>query len=220
MFFKKSKLRKSIIFIFILGISISNVGAKTIEVMECEYTNLYKEWLKLSDSEKAKVDEPIKCKMNEVFFSSVESSVKETYQSSKFDLRDYSYVTSVKNQSNTGLCWAFSSLASIESNLLMQNLGTYDFSEAHMGFSAQNKSFSGLMPVNREYDSGANWFIASAYLLNRMGPVLETDMPFSLVTTSSATTPSKSLSSISIFSVPSSSSSALAKSVLAIFLKL
>lgn len=42
--------------------------------------------------------EPTKCKTDDIFFSSVGSKVSETYTSSKFDLRNYNYVTPVKNQ--------------------------------------------------------------------------------------------------------------------------
>ena len=54
----------------------------------------------------------------------------------KYDLRDYNLVTPVRNQNGTkpggtsdmgstvGLCWAFASLASLESNMLKQGISS------------------------------------------------------------------------------------------------
>jgi len=43
----------------------------------------------------------------------------------------------VRNQKQTNLCWAFTSLASLETNLALANHDAkkYDFSERHMGYA-------------------------------------------------------------------------------------
>lgn len=179
--YKKKIIRVFLVMLLFYFGGIGYINAETIKVVDCEYTTQYKKWLKLSDKEKEKVTMPVKCKTSDNFFTSVGSNVNETYQSQKFDLRDYGYVTSVKDQGEAGLCWAFGTNASMESNLLMNNLGSYDFSEAHIGFAVQNKSFESLMPAGRIYSDGGNYLLSSAYIFNRMGPVLESDMSYDYI---------------------------------------
>lgn len=54
-----------------------------------------------------------------------------------YDLRDLGLVTSVKDQGITGACWSFSSIASLESNMLKKGispLDTLDLSERHLAW--------------------------------------------------------------------------------------
>ena len=113
---------------------------------------------------------------------------KDSTPPSKYDLRNVngkSYVTSVKSQSPYGTCWAHAALGSMESNLLMQGLGTYDFSEMHLAWYAfrgddksatfrnmHSSSFTTVM------DHGGNSFYAAAMFTRLSGPAYESDVPY------------------------------------------
>ena len=72
------------------------------------------------------VDEGIKIKL-------INNSIDVTSIPSKFDLREWGWVTPVKNQLSEGYCWVFGTLASLESALLKSTGVEYDFSENNIG---------------------------------------------------------------------------------------
>ena len=84
------------------------------------------------------------------------------------------YVTVVKNQGQEGLCWAYASSSSLESLLLKQGKGAYDFSERHMGVSLSNANRNAF-GYNRGTTAGGNFYMASAYWTRNVknGPVYQ-----------------------------------------------
>ena len=88
---------------------------------------------------------------------------------SRYDLRDYGKMSGVKDQGYINGCWTFGAYASLESNMLMQGLGLYDFSEnnmlTHHGFDLG-------------VDDGGNINMSSAYLARWEGPILEEKDPY------------------------------------------
>lgn len=86
---------------------------------------------------------------------------------SRFDLRNYGKVMSVKDQKEIGACWAFATLGAIESTLLPGN--SYDFSEDHLSLTHG---------YNVSQNQGGDFNIAMSYLARWDGPVLEEEDPY------------------------------------------
>ena len=88
----------------------------------------------------------------------------------RYDLRQLGYVTSVKNQGSDGNCWAFGTLATLESCLLKASNITYDFSEDNMkNIMAQYSDYGWSFEVN----VGGKDEMALGYLTSWLGPVYE-----------------------------------------------
>lgn len=89
-----------------------------------------------------------------------------------YDLRKEGKVTAVRNQGKDGSCWAFSSIASLESYILEKEGKSYDFSENNMKNLVSNSYSQGfdLTP-----DDGGNAFISTAYLSRWSGPVNDSE---------------------------------------------
>jgi C1A family cysteine protease len=87
--------------------------------------------------------------------------------SAAYDLRDAGKLSLIRDQGRWGTCWAFASLASLESSLL-PGVAT-DYSENNL---AQRSGFA------LGYDAGGNSSMAAAYLLRWDGPVAEADDPY------------------------------------------
>ncbi len=109
----------------------------------------------------------------QVSFSFVEDYVnfKNTdggkYLPEAYDMRDYGRVTPVKDQGSYETCWAFSSLAALETvNMPYEE---NDFSEDHM---SRSNDFS------LELKDGGDHSMSIAYLASWKGPVREEDDPY------------------------------------------
>ena len=192
------KLKKivSILLLLALVIGLSgNVFAteNLIDYAEnVEFSEEYKEWLKLSDEEKQEVLEPRMFEIRKTFAKSnnplnLGASVGASTLS-RFDLRDYiSNNVVVKDQKETNSCWAFAALGSLETNLALKDYyngdtsKVYDFSERHMEYATSRNFNNGqvnTLGFNRAVGSGGNSYVSSAYLTNGIGAVEESSMPF------------------------------------------
>ena len=100
----------------------------------------------------------------------------------KFNLNDMGYITSVKDQGDTGTCWAHSAINSAESNIIINNKAdnTIDLSEAHMVYFGQyacsmDKSdplcYEGMNIGEKAYSYGGNSFFTQGILAKGTGLV-------------------------------------------------
>ena len=94
---------------------------------------------------------------------------------SKYDSRDYGYITSVKNQGSNGNCWAFASSAVLEACIIKAGGPSLDLSEENM---------KNLMAYYSEYgwkietNIGGYINMPMGYYNGWLGPVLESDDPY------------------------------------------
>lgn len=183
--------------LFSLFLFIPTVNATEIKISEnnnvknilktCEYSQEYLDWLDLSEEEKANTVMPPVCSVSkeDVLMNSVTSYSLKSNTSGDipeyFSLIEEDRTSSVKDQQDTGACWTFAANAVTESYLMSKVNIEYDLSERHMEY-ATSKTFLNdeINPLafSREVDDGGNFYLASAYLTNKQGPVLESEMPF------------------------------------------
>lgn len=163
-------------------ISIAPVNPQLTDYLNAVNTNSYDE-----DYLNKNIPEPY----NIPYIESQSSNMGLSTQS--FDINSYpsfynkdvvkSYISSVKNQANWGLCWAFASVSTLETAILKKNNLTnnnlYDFSEIHIGHALSSSS-NNIYGFDRSPDGGGNFSQSIAYLTRGImnGPVDEIDDPF------------------------------------------
>ena len=156
---------------------------------EDNYTEEYKEWVKLSDEEKAKyavIPRKYKISFEEFFSDELNTpkskkskllrnslNISETQEiPESFDLRSKISIP-VRNQSTYGLCWDFASMKSLETNLALHGYGDYDFSELHVDY-LESEEFGTTYKLH----NGRNFAHFEDYVANNYGPVLESEVPY------------------------------------------
>lgn len=93
---------------------------------------------------------------------------------SKFDLRDINAVTGLNDQANSGNCWAYSSIAVLESCAMKASGNAYNFSEGNLKNLAQIFSDFGW---GYETNEGGFYQMPIGYLTSWIGPVNSTEDP-------------------------------------------
>lgn len=88
-----------------------------------------------------------------------------------FDLREHNLVTPVKDQQSGGNCWAFGSIAALESAILKASGDVFDLSEENMKNLMQIYSDYGWSEI--ETNDGGYDEMAIGYLTSWLGPVSE-----------------------------------------------
>ncbi|WP_297983073.1 C1 family peptidase [uncultured Methanobrevibacter sp.] len=87
---------------------------------------------------------------------------------SKYDLRSYGYVSQLKDQFNSGNCWAFATIAALESCILKATGTEYLLSEGNLKDLAQSYSDYGWA---YETNEGGFYPMSVGYLTSWLGPV-------------------------------------------------
>ncbi len=115
------------------------------------------------------------------------SELEESY-----DSRDLNLITAVGNQNPWGTCWAFSTLALMETSLVKQQLSaknSVDLSERHLAYFTYNTGYDVLGNASQDtieqpYDyyyleNGGNLSVAAFRLMNWQGAASEKKYPYS-----------------------------------------
>ena len=95
------------------------------------------------NNEKGNVDNSLlMCLEDQIIISKAFDDTLLVDLPSSYDLRDYGLVTPVRDQGGSGSCWAFSTIAALESYLLKNENISYDLSENNM------KNLMGIYGLN------------------------------------------------------------------------
>lgn len=95
----------------------------------------------------------------------------------RYDLREFGYVTPVKSQGSNGNCWAFATMATLESNILKALGDSFDLSESNL-----KNLFGSFSDYGWDYETNKGGIASMGYnyLISWLGPVLEEDDPYVL----------------------------------------
>lgn len=193
---KITKIITIILLLFILTLlTTKEVFASNIadSLSRMEYSEEYKNWLKISDEEKKKVmmPSPYNFKNSKTKYKNplYYARMLGSSLNSRYSLKDTipSNLT-IRNQQQTNSCWAFATISSLETNLALSDYRNgintskvYDFSERHMEYSSSKTFANGVTnPIgyNRNVGDGGSWWTAEPYFTNGNGAVAESEMPF------------------------------------------
>ena len=97
------------------------------------------------------------------------NTINVTALPSRFDLRDWGWVSPVKDQGQMGSCWTFGMISALESAILKSYGIELDISEGNLHTAMLRHSLYGFSPV----PEGGYFTVAASYLLAWLGPVLE-----------------------------------------------
>ena len=185
---------KILSFVFVLAIfslsfcCVEKVYAEELETTLCEFTDEYIAWNKLSDEEKKNTTKPPMCDYDATEYNRVKTNIKSSFDSftkvklpAKYDIRNTEYKATMRNQMNTGGCWAFSAATALEIFTKISLGLDYVYSARHIEYATSRYFLNDEVNdwgFNRTPGDGGHVLFSSAYLTSQVGPVLEEEMPF------------------------------------------
>ena len=102
---------------------------------------------------------------SQTHFDLIENTINVETLPKRFDLRDWGWVSSVKDQGDMGACWAFGITGALESVLIRYANITYDFSENNL----QNTMIKYSKYGHAELAEGGNQYVGHSYYSSWLG---------------------------------------------------
>ena len=138
----------------------------------------YVKYLNLSDEEKAKAGVVPKMYTVDYDYSNVKKSTEAV--ESSYDLRNYNYITPLKDQSTLNICWAFATTEQAESFLRVNGGSTKVFSPRQLDYALSTDGFLNYQNDlgTRKLTTGGNFYDTSEFLELGLALVDESKMPF------------------------------------------
>lgn len=156
--------RKKIILSTIFLLAITFAYAQVPNQINPDFIKAIQSHAKGIDGEIAAGGIPYSVKLGYEAFS---PSTSKDFPSS-YDLRDLGLIPPVKSQSSGG-CWAYSSMSTVESRMLVLGQGLYNLSDNNLKYC--NEFFPGR-------STNGNAWMATAYFARQSGPLLEEQDPY------------------------------------------
>ena len=103
-------------------------------------------------------------------FNLTNNTIDVTTIPSRFDLRDWGWVSAVKHQGHMGACWTFGTIGTLESVILKSYGIELDFSEANLFHNLLRYSIYGSTT-----SEGGGCLVGSSYLAGWYDLILEED---------------------------------------------
>ena len=184
---KRKNIKIFFIFIFLFSFPII-LNAESLD--ECIVNSEYLKWEQLPIEQKEKTIAPPYCDPNKNFSplktNKILNEIDEIFTNGIDSIPPkYSVIETlnplVKNQMNTGGCWAFATTTLLENASMLKYGKTDIYSPRHIEYSNVKKFKNGQeneYGYSRNPGNGGEYRMSANYLANKRGPVLEKNMPF------------------------------------------
>ena len=105
---------------------------------------------------------------------SLDNTINVETLPSRFDLRDWGWVTPVKHQGHLGACWTFAVMNAVESAMLKKYGVSLNLSESNLIHTMLKYSPNGFKVA----EEGGNNVMSISYIVDWFGPVFEENDPY------------------------------------------